>query len=252
MRIGTRSIVLITLCAALPAGACEPIVPFIKAVGGPGFLTVAFLILLAVIAIKSVAFARFQATIGLPKALAWMFVANVVTSIIGITIPVMIDSGALMFIGLPVVWAACLPPAQRLIAAAPLSPLAHFSSGQLAFGMTLALAFSCLLLVISRTVHDAGTFMSFWFLKLPAVYLALLIGLVLTALWEEWIVWRLSGAEDDDLTFVRPVIRANVIVLAVVLLISMAIIVPRRLREPLSAQAATRQSVPAATKTPAR
>ena len=232
MKIETRSTLapLVLLAAPLSAGACEPIVPFVKAVGGPGFLAWAFVILGVVVLLKSATFARFQQKITFTKALLWMLAANVVTSIIGVIVPAMIDSGAAMFIGIPLVWALCLLPAQRLIGAAPFPPLARFTPGQVAFGITLVLILSYLLLLISRTVHDSDTFFRYWLFKVPTVFVALLVGLVLTAFWEEWIVWRFSGSGDDDFSFVRPVIRANLIVLAAVMLISVAVIVPKRLR----------------------
>jgi hypothetical protein len=236
MKIGTRFLAsMVLLGASVPAVACEPIVPFVKAVGGPGFATIAFVSLAVVVVLKSAAFARLQTKLAFLKALLWMLVANIVTSIIGLAVPAMIDSGAVMFIGVPLVWAACLFPAQRLIAAAPLTPFARFTSGQLAFGMTMALAFSYLLLLVSNTVHDSANFLPYWFFKLPVLFLALLIGLVLTAFWEEWIVWRLSRSEDDDITFVRPVIRANLIVLAAVMLISAGVVFPKRFSKTVNA-----------------
>jgi hypothetical protein len=232
MKIEARSTLalLVLLAAPLSASACEPIVPFVKAVGGPGFLTVAFVILGVVVLLKSATFARFQQKLTFTRALLWMLVANVVTSIVGVVVTAMIDSGAAMFIGIPLVWALCLLPAQRLIESSPLTPLARFTPGQVAFGITLVLVFSYLLLLISRTVHDSDTFLRYWLFKLPTVFAALVVGLVLTAFWEEWIVWRLSRSGDDDFGFVRPVIRSNLIVLAAVLLISVGVIVPKRLR----------------------
>jgi len=255
MKIEPRSTLAVVALLAVPlsAGACEPIVPFVKAVGGPGFLTAAFVILGVVVVLKSAAFARFQQKVTFTQALLWMLGANVATSIIGVVVTAMIDSGGAMFIGVPLVWALCLLPAQRLIGAAPLTPLSRFTSGQVAFGITLVLILSYLLLLISRTVHDADTFLRYWLFKIPTVYVALLVGLVLTAFWEEWIVWRLSRSGDDDFSFVRPVIRANLIVLVAVMLISVGVIIPKRLRNPDEAQAKVAlQSKPAAAKAGAR
>jgi len=223
-------IALALLSAPFPAAACEPVVPFVKAIGGPGVLGLAFLVLGTVVLVKSATFARFQTKISFTKALLWMLVANVFTSIIGVIVPAMIDSGAAMFIAVPLVWAVCLLPAQRLIAAAPVSHLTRFTPGQVAFGIMLVLVFSYLLLLISRTVHDSAGFTSYWLFKLPTIYLALAVGLVLTAFLEEWIVWRLSDSEEDDVSFVRPVIRANVIALVVVVLISTAFVIPKRVK----------------------
>jgi hypothetical protein len=83
---------------------------------------------------------------------------------------------------------------------------------------------------MSRLVRDSASFALFWIVKLPAAYIALLIGLALTAFWEEWIVWRFSSSEEEDLTFVRPVIRANLVVLAAVVVISFGVIIPNRFR----------------------
>ena len=211
--------------------------PFVKAVGGPGFLTVAFVILGLVVVLKSATFARFQQKLTFTRALLWMLAANVVTSIVGVVVTAMIDSGAAMFIGVPLVWALCLLPSQRLIESAPVSPLARFTSGQVAFGITLVLIFSYLLLLISRTVHDSDTFLRYWLFKVPTLFVALTVGLVLTAFWEEWIVLRLSRSGDDDFGFVRPVIRSNLIVLVAVMLVSVGVIVPKRLRNPPDTQA---------------
>jgi hypothetical protein len=239
MKIEARSTLapLALLAVPVSAGACEPIVPFVKAVGGPGFLTAAFAILGLVVLLKSAAFAHFQQRLTFAKALLWMLAANVVTSIVGVVVTAMSDSGVAMFIGIPLVWALCLLPAQRLIGAAPVTPLARFTSGQVAFGITLVLVFSYLLLLISRTVHDSDTFLRYWLFKIPTLYVALFVGLVLTAFWEEWIVWQFSRSDDNDFSFVRPVIRANLVVLAAVMLISVGVIIPKRLRNPDDPQA---------------
>jgi hypothetical protein len=233
MKMATRSLALLALLGApLSAFACEPIVPFLKAIGGPRVLTASFVVLGLVVLLKSAAFARFQTRLSFTRALLWMLAANVFTSIIGVMVPAMIDSGGAILVGLPLVWALCLLPGQRLIAAAPLTRLARFTPGQLACGMTVLLAFSCLLFIISRTIHDSDTFLRYWLVKGLAVHLALIIGLAITAFWEEWIVWRLSRSEDDDLTFVRPVLRANLIVLLAVMVVSAAIMIPKRLKQP--------------------
>jgi hypothetical protein len=251
MKIKARSTLapLVLFAVPLSASACEPIVPFVKAVGGPGFLTAGFAILGIVVVLKSATFARFQQKLTFTKALLWMLAANVVTSIVGVVVTAMIDSGAAMFIGIPLVWALCLLPAQRLIESAPVGPLARFTSGQVAFGITLVLVFSYLLLLISRTVHDSDTFLRYWLFKVPTLFVALIVGLVLTAFWEEWIVLRLSNSGDDDFSFVRPVIRSNLLVLAAVMLISVGVIVPKRLRSREDTQAKVAlQSKPAAAK----
>jgi hypothetical protein len=209
--------------------------PLIKAVGGPRLLTLSFVILGVVVLLKSAAFARFQSKISFAKALLWMLAANVFTSIIGIMVPAMVESGGAVFVAVPIVWAVCLLPAQRLIAAAPLSPVARFSPSHVAFAITAALVLSYLLFLMSRSVRDSAGFALYWVVKFPSIYIALTIGLAVTAFWEEWIVWRFSNSQEEDVDFVRPVIRANLVVLAAVVLLSAAVLVPKRF---MSARAA--------------
>jgi hypothetical protein len=234
MKTGMRCLVATVTLAGIPysARACEPVVSFVKAAAGSNFFTISLVLLALVVLFKSAAFARFQTKLSFRKALLCMLAANVFTSVIGLIVPAMIDSGGAVFIAVPLVWAVCVLPAQRLIAAAPCTPLARFSPTQVAFGITLVLIASCLLLLLSRAIHDSAGFTSYWLFKVPVIYLALAIGLVLTGFWEEWIVWRLSNAEEDDLSFVRPVVRANLIVLVALMLISAAFLIPRRFKAP--------------------
>jgi hypothetical protein len=224
---------LALLSAPVSAFACEPIVPFIKAISGPRLLTVSFVILGVVVLLKSAAFARFQNKISFTKALLWMFAANVFTSIIGIVAPAMVESGGAAFIAVPVVWALCLLPAQRFLVAFPLSRFARYSPRELAFGITAVLVFSYLLLIVSGMVRDSAGFALYWIVKFPALYIALFIGIAVTAFWEEWIVWRFSRSDEEDVSFVQPVIRANLVVLAAVVLFSAGLLIPKRLKNPV-------------------
>ena len=220
------------LAAPASALACEPIVPFVKAVGGPGLVAISFVALGLVVLLKSAAFARFQKRLSFPKALLWMLGANVLTSIVGFLAPAMVENAALLLIGMPVVWALCLLPVQRAIAAAPLSPLARYSPRLLAFGITVVLVMSCYLFTLSRLVQDSDSSALYWGARILPICVALIIGVTLTAFWEEWIVWWLSRSEEEDVSFVKPVIRANLVVLLAVILISAAFMIPKRLKSP--------------------
>jgi hypothetical protein len=217
--------------APVAASACEPIVPFIKAVGGPGVLTGAFAVFGAAVLLKAATFARFQKTLSLSQALRWMLAATVVTSVIGVVTAAMIGRGGALLLGVPLVWGICLFPAQRLIAAAPLR-FARFTPRALAFGMTAGLVLSYVLFGISSMVQDSANAALFWIVKILAVYVGLTIGIALAACWEEWILWCFSRSPENDVRFVQPVIRSNLIVLVGVMLISAAVIIPSRLKNP--------------------
>jgi hypothetical protein len=237
--VRTRCGVLLTGLALFgtsgSAVACEPIVPFVKTVVGPSVLTIALVVLGVVVLLKSAVFARFQNKLSFSKALLWMLGANVLTSIVGLTAPAMVGSGLALFIGLPIIWALCLLPAQRFLTAASLTPLgrcaplARCTPRALALGITVALVFSYLLMSISRMVHDSDSF-ALWMTKMLTIYVALAFGIALTAFWEEWVVWWLSRSDEHDLSFVRPVIRANLIVLVAVMVISTGFMIPMRIK----------------------
>lgn len=78
------------------ANACEPILPFIKVVGGPGLLTSSWIVLLAAVAIKSVIFAFLQRRLSVPHAIGLMVAANIVTTIVGVIVAALIGSGPII------------------------------------------------------------------------------------------------------------------------------------------------------------
>ena len=71
----------------------------------------------------------------------------------------------------------------------------------------------------------------YWIVKLIAIFLALLASVTLTTVWEEWVVWRLSSRPEGKGFFVS-VLRTNLYVLVLVMVVPVALILPKRLRSP--------------------
>src|SRR5437588_3767601 len=140
------------LAAPLSAFGCEPILPFMRVVGGPAALTGSFLVLGLVVLAKSAAFAHFQNRFAYSKAFLLMIAGNILTSIIGVLAAAMIGSGDIIVIGFPIVWALCLLPAKRLVAVFPHSSFGRVGPGALAFGMTACLLLSCILFVLAQEI----------------------------------------------------------------------------------------------------
>ena len=65
------------------AHACEPIYPFMAAVGGPGILTKSWMVLLAAVSLKAVLFAAWQHRLNFFHAFGLMILANGATTVIG-------------------------------------------------------------------------------------------------------------------------------------------------------------------------
>jgi hypothetical protein len=212
--------------------ACEPIVPFIQVVAGPVALTHSLLVLVSVVLVKSLAFARWQKRITLLRAFIFMFIGNLLTTVIGFIVAVMIGSGggALWVVGVPIVFALCYVPSKRLIAAEPYPVLVGGNPAAVATLMTGGLLVSCILFGFAQFDLMMGSSIpAYWIGKVIAVYLALIVSLALTAFWEEWVVWRLSRSPADESGFAQPVIRANLLVLLIVMMVSAGFMLPKRL-----------------------
>ncbi len=214
------------------AHGCEPILPFIKVVGGPGMLTGSWIILGAAVLLKSAIFAWSQKNMGVGRAFGLMILANMLTTVIGFFVAVLIGSGPILFLGAFIVWPLCLPPARRAIAAVRHPWMQRFSPGGLATLMTMGLCASCFLFGFPALFSDSANLAAYWLWKLSAVYAGLVISIVLTAFWEEWVVWKLTECPVDESGYVQPVIRANLAVLFCVMLLGAGIALPKRLKSP--------------------
>ncbi len=216
------------------ASACEPVLPFMQVVGGPAALISPTLMLIGAVVIKCVVFAAFQKKISFLHSALFMLAGNAITSVIGLIAGALISSGsaAAWLIGLPAVWAFCLLPADRLIKAAPYAWLKDKRPGVLASIMTGGLVVSCWLFIFAQMAMEHDRLALYWWLKIPAIYLALGISIVLTAFWEEWVVWKFSRGEEDDRSFVAPTIRANLLVLVTIMAVGTALMLPQRLKSP--------------------
>jgi hypothetical protein len=212
------------------ARACEPVLPFMKVVAGPAVLMGSWILLLAVVSLKSIIFSFLQKQLHFFHALLLMFIGNILTTVIGVIAAAMIGSGPIIVIGFLVVWMLCVIPARRFLAATKTSWLKRFTPGAFAALMALALVISCILFAVSDAFMDH--FVIYWIWKLVAVYLALIVSIVLTAFWEEWVVWKLSRCPADYAGYVQPVIRANLIVLFCIMLIAAIVMLPQRLKSP--------------------
>jgi len=214
------------------ANACEPILPFIKVVGGPGMLTSSWVVLLAAVTLKAIIFSFSQKKLSVPNAFALMIVGNSLTTVIGVIVAALIGSGPIMFIGALIVWPLCYMPAKRVIAVANYPWVKRFSAGGLAALMAFALVVSCFLFGISSLFADSNHLAIYWIWKLAAVYTALIVSIVLTAFWEEWVVWKLSRCPVEFTGYVKPVVRANLAVLLCVMLLAAGIALPQRFKSP--------------------
>lgn len=177
------------------AWACEPIIPFMMSVGGPVFLTKSAIVLVIAILLKCILFAFFQKVLPRGSAAVYMLVGNILTTFVGALVAVMMGSSGALILGLLVVFPLCWLPARRVPAIAPRTRL---TPGMAAFLMTLGLVVSVLLFAISPAPLLQNQFAAYWIIKLIAVYVALIVSIALTSLWEEWVIWKLSKKPAEE------------------------------------------------------
>lgn len=214
------------------ARACEPILPFVQVVGGPGMITQSWIILLAAVALKTIVFSVSQKKLSFVRASFLMIIGNVLTTVIGVIAAVLIGSEPLFWIGALIVWPICVMPARRFLAVTKRPWLKRFTPVSFAGIMAFALVVSCFLFAISSAFVDSNHLVAYWTWKLAAVYVALIVSILLTAFWEEWVIWRLSDCSPDYTGYVQPVIRANLIVLLFVMIFAAVVTLPQRLKSP--------------------
>jgi hypothetical protein len=218
------------LCAA-PATACEPIMPFFRAAGGPAALGGSVVGLLLAVAVKCAVFAALQKRLSFARAAAFMLLGNVLTTVIGVIAAALVASTIpVWFFTLPIVWLLCLRPAERIRRAALTSWLGRRSASSLAAIMVVAFAVSCFMFVVAQGAIYTDHLAVYWSIKLAAIYVALLVSIALTAFWEEWVVWRLAGGDVLDRAFVVPAIRSNLVVFFGVALYAAVLIFPSRIK----------------------
>jgi len=222
----------VSVLVANPVLACEPVIPFMQAMVPALALSGSILVLIIAVALKSMLFAIFERRLPRLRAAWGMFLGNVLTSFVGLLVAVMIGSApAISLIWVPLVFYLCWLPSRRLVKAAPFAWLARSSPAALATIMTCALLASCILFIAGRGALEAHQLVAYWIIKLAAILLALFASMVLTTVWEEWVIWRLNSRPGGTGYFASA-LRANLYVLLFVMLVPAVLIFPKRLHSP--------------------
>jgi len=227
----TRAVVVATAVTsvAAPAFACEPIVPLVSVFFPLGqALRIGGWMLLAVVIVKCLAFAAMQKTMRFVVAAFAMFVANVVSSFVGLLATLGMAVPQLILVSLVAVFFLSLLPARRLVELWPKGR--HVSPSGIAAAAVLLFLGSIIGFMAAQAALASERMWLYWVLKLVYVELALAISISLTTFWEEYVVWRMARRDRSERSFLVPVLRANLYVILVVMLVAAAVVLPERLR----------------------
>ena len=221
--------VFLVCFGASPARACEPILPLAQAFSGTLISAGSLTMLGAAVALKAAAFVYFERRLRWHQAVAFMIVANVVSTFIGIGLSVSAAVPMPLFF-LPIVYVLSVIPARRLVTYYPGKCLRIKSHRIIAVIMTLLYFLTWVFFGLAQGVIAANEpLASYWLLKFLWIYAALLVSIGLTTLWEEWVIAGLAARSFKETSWHASVLKANLVTFFVVMLYAAIRMLPARL-----------------------
>jgi hypothetical protein len=230
-------LVLAVAAVAVPTTtrACEPILPLTQLIAGstltgPLLLELSLLWLAIAVAIKCATFTFLERRLPWSRALLFMLLANVFSTIPGLLTAAL--AGAVSLIALPIVYGLGVL-ARRRLSRLPQHPRSHWVIAQsLPTLLTAAFFVSVVMFTLADGALANQEFATYWVLKMVFATTAVSVGMAISAVLEECAVATLAGKAHSHLSFFTPVLRANYITLALVLLVAALQILPKRLSSP--------------------
>lgn len=214
----------------LTAAACEPVVQLAILWGGPGAFTL--ISLGATVLVKCVAFAALERGLAWHEAIGLLFIGNLYTTVIGTAIGISMSMPGMFIFVAPVLYAVSFRPAERFISGSGLVWASRLKPAYVVNAMAACLFASSILFMLSAGAHHSDRYTEYWLLKLGYIVFGLVIGIGLTAMWEEHVVAKLAAKTHPDRSYFPSVFRANYITFGVILLVLAAVNLPKRFGKP--------------------
>jgi hypothetical protein len=226
---------LVLLALPREATACEPIVPLSQLIGGSGvagtlLLTRSITWLLIAVAIKSLAFVLLERRLPWSKALCFMLLGNVLSTIPGVLTAVF--AGSLVLLTIPIIYGFGVVAEHRLSLLHEHVPTRRFKGNGMAAAFTGAYVLSVVMFYFAGSALNSNRYAGYWLVKILFTTVAVAIGMGISTILEEYMVARFARKEFGICSFYTPVLRANYITLGVVLLVAAVQILPKRLAAP--------------------
>lgn len=228
-----KNIAIVFLVLLIPAFlfANEPLVPLIMlflaptTFGGAAFASLLGFLLIVIV--KCVVFI-IKSDFKRIRAVLYVLIANVVSTLIGTVVAVMFTSSDILFMGIIILFLVFLLPARRL---------KHFkrfeknSTWFIAFALTLITLVT--VVIFSFMIGYQASPHVYWPLKIILSTIAIIISLLISVLYEEAVIARLYKLQTkEEKSFLIPVLWSNIIGVGVIVLIGAIIALPARLKSP--------------------
>lgn len=207
--------------------ACEPMVPLAKALLGPNFFRASIGWLLIAVTVKCASFIFFERRLPWRQAAGYLLVGNVLSTLIGVVISLPTAAVSLLF--LVPIYFVTLKPARRLAEYFRWQESGWRRPEALAGLAVGGVTVTMFLFTTAQVALSADNYLVYWLTKFGMLTIALLISILLTALWEEWVVATLARARHPERSYLPAVMRANYVTFGVVLLVAAIEMLPKRL-----------------------
>jgi len=222
------TLLLIAILFAIPmnGAACEPVIPLVLVFSSSMFLLHSSLLMLGAVFIKSVSFSIFERRIFWSNGVLAIFVANIFSTVIGLILVLGGMSPEALIIVSPLIFIVSIVTAQRLKKSLPelfpgvTAELIAALIGVLFFITFIMFHFAQFIIEIRSAIFI------YWLAKFILLFAAVLISIILTTLWEEWIVALIAG---KDRSYLEPVLKANLITMIAIMGYAAAMMLPQRI-----------------------
>jgi hypothetical protein len=215
--------------------ACEPIIPLTHLMSGsnavgPMLIMKSAIWLAVAVVLKSTAFILFERRLPWRTAFLFMLIANILSTIPGLLTSLF--SGSIAFLALPIIFVMGLLAQRRLTALKLERGDPNPKLQWVSFAFTVTYFASLIMFYMASEFADPRHATQYWFLKFTFTTSAVLLGLAISAVLEEYAIARLAAKTVGRSSFYTSVIRANYVTLGLVLLVAAIQTLPRRLHSP--------------------
>lgn len=225
----------IATISPIAVDACEPIIPLTHLMSGsnavgPALIMKSAIWLAVAVLLKSTAFILFERRLPWSTAFLFMLIANILSTIPGLLTSLF--AGSIALVALPIIFVMGLLAQRRLISLKLERGDPNPKLRWVSFAFTLTYFASLIMFYMASEVADPRHAAQYWFLKLTFTTSAVLLGLAISAILEEYAIARLAAKSVGRSSFYTSVIRANYVTLGFVLLVAAIQTLPRRLHSP--------------------
>lgn len=235
--ISAKLLFLLAFGIPVSGRSCEPILPLYQllsasTLAGPALVANSLPWLFAAVAIKCGAFVFLERRLSWRRAVLYMLLANVVSTIPGVLVGAFTASLAGFIIAIPIIFLLGWMVQRRVSLLSQTGPQRWVSGGIAALAFVVFFFVSVATFELAGNALEGRSFTAYWLLKFLFVAMVACVGILISAVVEESVIAWLSRKFRGNESFYTPVLRANYITLAVVLLVAALKMLPMRLHAP--------------------